>query len=429
MKKYLISIPFVIALSVLTVYIIGGLKNKNIEKLMARGDFSGAEAACSDLEGEAKIKCYRALATTHYNEDRYEKAAVLYAKAGAHLNVIGSYYLGDMIAEAEAYCHAQSGETKKKCAHHLAGKFYFNGNYKKALQFYQISKDKNMTAYIEQKVPVFQLMEELDKVVQFKKDHEVRIKLLGFKETLKDYIYMKKFLDWRIESNTETAKLAAAFSKKAVRELEDDAAPVFIEKIEINTSRGWTPGQITAISFYHVKMASLIRMIKHLHNMAAFRLFFTRNSVVFVESPTKNDREKTIPKDLNYEEAFKKALEHVGIFFKTLADSKEGNDPQWLDDYRHDLGIDMRVVDYVFNMMDNLEIRIVDIKRRSTRFKKAGQDKKRSAKRADELVQEFLSISNKVLHAIGKGKYNEANQLLTDGYNEIKGKLALVKPN
>ena len=393
-----------------------GCKRKTIEQLLQRGKVEAAERRCEKKKPEEKTGCYKTIALFYLKKDQYKKAAAYYAKAGAHINVINSYFQGDLILEAEKYCADQTGVAKKQCAARLGRKFFIDENPGKAIQYYKIAGETEKVLYIEAKVPVFRLVDQINKKAGEVKDFKLSGKIMGIKKALIAYIYMEKYHRWPYHKKSGPYKLAAGIYEEALNMLEEKVVPIFVKTLN-NSNFDWSEKSVRSLSFDHFKMESLINLIKHLHHIADKREFFTKYSVVYQD---KSKKEKKEPhQSLNYEEAYMKTLDHSKILLAEIVESNGVKNKEWLDDYQHDMSIDMQVVDYIASMIDNVKARLDDIRRRSQKLQKSSKDQA-VKKKTGHLYWDFVAQCNRVLHLISKEKYQEANDLLISGYETAK---------
>jgi tetratricopeptide (TPR) repeat protein len=411
LTKLLFLIPLIIL-----VLPGSGCKRKTIEQLLQRGKVEAAERRCEKKKPEEKTGCYKTIALFYLKKDQYKKAAAYYAKAGAHINVINSYFQGDLILEAEKYCADQTGAAKKQCAARLGRKFFIDENHSKAIQYYNIAGETEKVLYIEAKVPVFRLVDQINKKAGEVKDFKLSGKIMGIKKALIAYIYMGKYHRWPYHKKSGPYKLAAGIYEEALNMLEEKVVPIFVKTLN-NSNFDWSEKSVRSLSFDHFKMESLINLIKHLHHIADKREFFTKYSVVYQDKSKK--ARKGPHQSLNYEEAYMKTLDHSKILLAEIVESNGVKNKEWLDDYQHDMSIDMQVIDYIASMIDNVKARLDDIRRRSQKLQKTSKDEA-VKKKTDKLFWDFVAQCNRVLHLISKEKYQEANDLLISGYETAK---------
>ncbi len=406
-----------------------GCKRKGIDELMAEGKYSEADSYCDSVKDEQKKQCYNILATLYFRKDKFDKAAHFYAKAGEHIKVIHSYFRGDLIPEAENYTRAQEGQTKRNCAALLAKKLYIYGDPRKAIEYYRMAGQYRMASYIESKIPVFELYSQIKKLLPTFKDPVQRKKIANFNITLKSYIYMDNFLKWPYGSSTKVMKTADELCLKALRMIEQEAAPEFIQRLKASVDDGiWNQRRLNEISFTHAKMDSLEKLLKYIHNIANLRNFFTQYSVVYHGEPGHGNiplEETSKPssqKSFNYEQAFLKAISRGEGVFETINFAAEAPNQINLEEYIEDFTIDLQVVDYILTLMQNLETRVKDIQQRSKQYRiaKGGQ---LAQKKADQLFWAFVAEGNKVLYAVSQEEYQRANDRLTSAYEAAKKEL------
>lgn len=414
----LTKLPVLIILIIL-VLPGSGCKRKTIEQLLQRGKTEAAEKRCQKMNPEEKTRCYKTIALFYLKKDQYKKAAMYYAKAGAHISVLNSYLQGDLILEAGKYCAAQTGAAKKQCAARLGRKFFIDENPGQAIQYYNIAGETEKAAYIETRVPVFQLVDLIKKKAIEVKDFNLSGKITGLKKALIAYIYMDKYQKWPYHKKSAPYERAAGIFENAQKMLEDKVVPTFIKTLN-NSSFDWSEEGVRRLSFDHFKMESLINLIKHLHHIADKREFFTKYSVVYVENSQKGKKETR--QSLNYEQAYMKALDHAKMLLEEIEESNGVKNKEWLEDYQHDINIDMKVIDYIVSMMDNVKARIDDIHRRNQKLQKSSKDEA-VKKNTEALFWDFVAQCNRVLHLIGKEKYQEANGLLISGYGTAKSRI------
>jgi hypothetical protein len=411
LTKLLVLIPLIIL-----VLPGSGCKRKTIEQLLQRGKVETAERRCEKMKPEEKTGCYKTIALFYLKKDQYKKAAMYYAKAGAHINVINSYFQGNFIREAEKYCADQTGVAKKQCADRLGRKFFIDENPGKAIQYYNIAGETEKVLYIEAKVPVFQLVEQINKKAAEVKDFNLSGKITGLKKALIAYIYMDKYHKWPYHKKSGPYKTAAGIYEDALKMIEDKVVPTFIKTLN-NSNFDWSEKNVRALSFDHFKMESLINLIKHLYHIADKRDFFTKYSVVYQDKSKKG--KKGPHQSLNYEEAYMKTLDHSKMLLEEIVESNGVKNKERLDDLQHDINLDMQVIDYIASMIDNVKERIDDIHRRSHKLQKSSEDEA-VKKKTENLFWDFVAQCNRVLHLIGKEKYQEANDLLISGYGTAK---------
>lgn len=409
------SIPAWSVLVILAILPGAGCKKKNLEQLLERRYYEAAIKLCEKKEGEEKRKCNKTIAAYYLHDDLYENAAFYYDKAGEHLEAINCYYLGNFIAEAETYCAKQTGNTKIKCAAHLARKFYFNRKPDKAVFYYQMAGDDRMTKWVRGRTPVFTLMETIEKKRETEKNPETRTQMKKIAGTLSSYIYMGKYAKWPYGEKTEPDQRAAKICEKAVRLLEETAAPAFFDILKNTLPDPQWPGKNTPVfSFHHARLDSLIKLVQYVHNIAGYRRFFT----------TIDSQETKKKKQTDYEAVYTVALTRADGLFETIAVARGVTDEKRLTVYEEDLSIDLDIIEYVSAIMDNLEIRTGDIKTRGKQYHK--RLKTEAAKeKSEKLSREFAVLTGRVLGTVGKEEFQEANDMLTVGYETIKTQLTV----
>ncbi|UCH94357.1 MAG: hypothetical protein JSV88_29375 [Candidatus Aminicenantes bacterium] len=398
------------------IILIFACKGKSIDQLLEQGKTRAAERRCEKKNPRDKIKCYNSIAAFFLKKDQYKKAAGYYAKAGEHIKVINTYFQGNLIREAEKYCAAQTGDTKKQCAVRLGKKFFIKGNYNQAIRYYNTAGENENVLYIQAKIPIFQLVEQIDKKSKGMKDMEAGEKMKGIQKTLTAYIYMDKYHKWPYDRESNPYKRAADIYEKALKMLEDEVVPTVVKTLN-SSSFAWSKQGVESLAFDHLKLESLIDLVRCLHHIAAKREFFSEYSVVFLEKSGKKENESH--KSLNFEEAYQKALDHSQTLLETIEESKDVQNKEWLQDYKEDLTIDMQVIEYISSMIDNVKIRIEDVQRHSRKPGKTSEDKAVKGI-PGQLFWDFVAQCNRVLHFIGKEEYQQANDLLISGYETAK---------
>jgi hypothetical protein len=279
-----------------------------------------------------------------------------------------------------------------------------------------------MVLYIESRVPVFQLVDRIGKRLKEMRDPGVSAEMRRIKQTLTAYIYMDKYQEWPYHSESGPDNGAANIFTRARKMLETSVVPTFIEKLN-SSSFDWSKKSIESVSFDHLKLEGLINLIKSLFHIAGKRKFFTRYSVVYHGEEKK--KEKDAFKSLNYEKAYLKALDHSKTLLETIEEADREKNNEWLQDYKDDVTVDIKVIEYISSMMDNMKIRIEDIRKRSQKLQKNSEDE--AVKKASEkLFRDFAAVCNRVLHAISKGEYQKANDLLVSGYETAKAGIIKV---
>lgn len=441
LKKYSITFSLLVLIAAAGILFNSGCKKaRTVEQLVDAESLVEAIERVEELKGEAKIKGYRKIAGYYFKIDEYKTAADFYIKAGAHERAVNCFYLGDMITQAEDYTSKLKGTDKQKCAAHLAKRFYAKGDYNRALKYYRLGGDAAKVTYIETKIPIFKLAEAVDEARKKVRDFNNNTRMRGFSHTIKEYIYIDKYRKWNHGENTEPDYRAAAICKKAFDMIEKDAAPLFFDKVRVLLTKDeWTKKTLEPLEYHHTKLVSLIELIEKIHQIAEFRPFFTRHSNPYRE-PTKNGEtpkikstpektKKTFPdpgKALNYEQVYLRALNYADSLFDTIEDAKDVTKLDWLKDYRDDLSVDTRNIEYIYSMLQNLQTRLSNIIRFSKQLKKSTETDAIKNK-AERLSRDFLSKSNLILYYISTGKYNEANTLLTTSYESFRQQLAVRK--
>jgi tetratricopeptide (TPR) repeat protein len=411
LTKLLVLIPLI-----MLVLPGSGCKRKTIEQLLQRGKVEAAEKRCEKIKPEEKTDCYKTIALFYLKNEQYKKAAMYYAKAGAHINVINSYFQGDLITEAEKYCAEQTGEVKKQCAASLGRKFFIDENPGKAIQYYHLAGETEKVLYIEAMTPIFQLVDQINKKAAEAKDFDLSGKITGLKKALVAYIYMEKYHKWPYPKEPGPYQTAASIFEDALKILEDNVVPTFIKTLN-DRSFDWSEKSVRSLSFDQFKMESLINLIIHLHHIADKKEFFTKYSVIYQDKSKREKKEP--PQSINYEEAYMKVLDHSKMLLEEIAESNGEKNKEQLDDYQHDINIDMQIIDYIASMMDNVKSRIDDIHQRSQKLKNSSKDEAVKEK-AEKLFWDFAARCSRVLHLISKEKYQEANDLIISAYDTAK---------
>lgn len=419
MKHIKLTGMLVLAPLIIMVLTGSGCKKKSIEQLLQRGKIEAAEKRCQKMKPEEKPACYKTIALFYLQKDQYKKAAMYYAKAGAHINVINSYFQGDLIREAEKYCADQTGEAKKQCAASLGRKFFIDEKPEKAIQYYHIAGETGKVSYIEAMVPIFQAVDLVNKKAAEVKDFNLSSKITGLKKALIAYIYMEKYHTWPYSKEPGLYKTAAEIFENALKILREDVVPAFIKTLN-DRSFDWSEKSVLLLSFDHFKMESLINLIKNLHHIADKKEFFTKYSVVYQD---KSGKEKNESRQLlNYEEAYMKVLDHSKMLIEEIVESRGEKNKAGLEDYQYDINIDMQIIDYIASMFDNVKSRIDDINQRRQKLQTSSKDET-VKKSADKLFWDFAAQCGRVLHLISKEKYQEANDLIISAYDTAKSGL------
>lgn len=405
----------------ITLFIVNsGCKEKNLEQLLEMRRYNAAEKYCEKREGEEKKKCCKTIASYYYQDDHFQKAAIFYDKAGEPVETVKCLWQGNRVAEAEEYCKKQSGDIKKQCAANLAGKFYYTGNPDKAVYYYQAAEDTEMTAWVQGRTPVFQLVKTIETDWKTIENPDIRSKMKAISKTLNAFIYMEKYIKWPHGEETEPDRQAALACEKAVRLMDEEAAPSLMEKIKVITAgSAWNEENLTALSFPRARLESLTKLVQYLHNIARYRGFFAKYTGETAETGGKINR--------NYQTAYNTVLKHAEGLFETVGLADRVTDGAQLKIYEEDLSIDLTVIDYISSMMDNLEIRIGDIQTRGKQYRRH-YNNDAALKKSEQLSGDFVVLCNRVLEAIGKEKFQEANDLLITGYESAKNELTVKTP-
>jgi hypothetical protein len=403
------------------LFLNSGCKEQNLEQLLEMRKYNAAEKYCEKREGEEKKKCCKTIAAYYYQDDQFEKAALFYDKAGEPVDTVKCLWQGNLIAEAEEYCKKQPGDIKKQCAANLAGKFYYSGNPTKAVDYYQMAEDSEMTAWVQGRTPVFQLVKTIETGWKTIDNPDIRGMMKAVSRALGSYIYMEKYSKWPYGEETESDRQAVVTCEKAIRLMDEKAAPLFMEKIK-STAAGsqWTAENLEMLSFPRARLESLTKLVQYLHNIAGYRGFFAK----YTEGTAETAGEKV---NANYAAAYNTALKRAGGLIETVGLADGVTDRKQLKVYEEDLSIDLTVIDYISSMMDNLEIRIGDIQTRGKQYRRYHNDAA-SKEKSEQLSGDFISLCNRVLQAIGKEEFQEANDLLINGYESIKKELIVKQP-
>ncbi len=430
LKGHIFSITLALLPAVLLLF-TAGCKSKSIDQLLAEGKYDKAEKACSKLEANEQAKAYGKVASTYFEKKMYDQAAVVFDKAGNPLGAINSYYRGDNMAKAESYCREQPGKTQKDCAAHIGRLYYSTDNYRKAIEFFRLAGDEKKAVYIESKVPVYQLVETIGKETPKIPNAKVRKVMKAYAHSLKAFIHLEDYLEWPHKLDSPLDKKASALCEKAVKQIREHSAPTLIEKItHMAAGSGWDLKKLETAAYYNAELEQLIKLVKLLRDTGGHRKFFTKYSVVFQDpadkkSPgTKEDETWDPGKARNFEEVYQKVLFHADGLFDSIKGAKDIKDPKILKDYQGDLGIDMDIIVYIESMLRNVRLRFLDLKRKADQLRKAADAAGVSQKqKAGRLMNEFTASCNRILHAIGKGQFQEANALLTTQYETAKRQL------
>jgi tetratricopeptide (TPR) repeat protein len=423
-----------IALIAIVIFATPGCKKKSLDQLLEQKRFGDAETLCENLEGKDKIDCLRRIAGIYVRDNKFERAALLYKKAGAPVKVLEAYHMGEFYSESEEYAAQQTGKAKTDCAVWLGKRYYKTGKYNKAIQYYTIAGIPEMVEYITSKIPVFQMVETMQKSAKSVKDYETKNKVNQYADVLQNYIYLRQHRNWEYSTDNDNDKKAAEIYQKAFTLIQDEAAPVFIEKVKKileDEKVTWTPQQLQPLAYDYTRLNSLIGNLDFLRKIAGYRRFFSR----FPEKPKekKTTKEKEIKVELppiatglNFDSAYKKALENAAGILETVKYSK---DLDIKTDYKiliEDFGIDIENLDYITSMLKNIQIRINEIKRRAGQFRKvSGKTDAESFTRRH--VHEFIAACGRVLSAIGKADYKEANRELLSSYEKAEKAMPVKK--
>lgn len=408
--------PLLLILLIILVFPGSGCKRKSIEQLLQRGKVEAAKKRCEKMKPEEKTGCYKTIALFYLKNDQHQKAANYYAIAGAHINVINSYLQGDLIPEAEQYCADQTGAAKKQCAARLGRKFFIDENPGKAIQYYHIAGKTEEVLYIKTRLPVFQLVDQINKKTAAVKDVNLSGKITAIKKALMAYIYMDKYHRWPYHKKSGPDKMAAGIYENALKMLEHQVVPTFIKTVN-HSDFDWSEKSVRSLSFDLFKIERLIDLIKNLHHIADKREFFTQYSVPYQDKSKKQS--KTPHQSLNYEDAYMKALDHSRMLLEEITAANGVKNKEGRADYQHDINIDMQIIDYIASMLDNIKARIDDIHRRSQKLQKSNKEEV-IKKKTERMFWDFVAQCNRVLYLISNEEYQEANDLLLSGYDTAK---------
>lgn len=426
------TVPSILIVSLLAaLLLIPGCKGKSIDKLLDEKKYDAAEKACMDKEGNERKECLEKVATVYQRNSDFKKAAEIFDKAGEPLRATEAYFLGNYVSDAENYCKKQTGNTKLACASLLGNNFYRIGNYQKAITYFQLAGNTEMSDYITGKIPVFQLLELIGQRLSILTNKNLYSKLSNFNDTLKDYIYLNQYFKWPFAIQSPEDKRAAEIREKAIQTMEESLTPLLIEKtlVLVSSPEPLTPGLEWA-TLYNSGMNGLINMIKNFHTIAGYRKFFTKYSVPFRDIASLNSKNTNPEHDIsvsnsfNYEEAYAKALTYAETTLISAQELKKLKDSKQIKGYIEDFTIDRENIHYIAEMLKNLEVRILDIKKRAEYVKKQNSSIV-SPNEAEKIYQNFISTGNRVLHAIGKEEYQKANDLLTNEYDLTKMRLKI----
>lgn len=418
-----------ICLSLITLlFSTTSCKKASTENLLARGKVEDAVENCEDLEDKARKECFLKVAQFHFQQEQFKKAAKLYAKAEAHDRVINSYLLAKSRADAEAYCKSLEGGGKKQTAVLLARSFYLGGDYDKAIHYFTMAGEMERVKNVRAKIPSFKMVEALEKRQASTQNAAAKRQIADIKETLKEYIYMDRYRKWTLDTGKETDKQAKAAYQKAWAGIDGNAAPSFTGKLRtLLEKEQWSAADLDNLSFDHAWLRDLMTVIKSLDRAAYTRRFFSKYSVVFLGNAKASTvkPQKDYNKDYNFEESYSKLLSHTSELFKTLKEymAEKKIDKQLLADYKNDLEVDIEIINYIAGMLVNLQTRIVEIDRRGKRIRKFN-DGEAIKIQTETILWDFVAIVNQVMHIMGKGDYQDANQLMLSGYNTARETIA-----
>jgi len=408
---------------VISILFFSGCKGKGVEQLLEQRRVEAAERRCEKLKDEEKKEGYRKIAAFYLQEEKYKKAADFYARSQEHIKVINSYFQGDYIAEAERYCQGLDGEIKKKCADKLGRKFFLNGQYKKAINYYQLAGNTEEKSYIESQIPFFQLRETLDMKTLEIKDIELNKEIAALKKLIGTYIYLGRLRQWPYPAKSESDKKAAQYHEKALRLLDDQLIPKLRQTLG-SDSFDWSKESFAALDFERFKIKSLLDYLSNMHHIADKQEYFSRLAKGYRDIP---HQEKNTTSDLlNYDETYMKTLSHARTLLRDLEDAESITDPDLLKDYRNDIGIDNQVIEYIASLLNNLRLRVDDLRKRGLKLKNSKPDGSLDS-HADKVYWDFVFECSRVLHLVSKEKYQKANDLLLSGYENAKAALVDIK--
>ncbi len=463
MKSNWKTLKALLLLTIAISLITSGCKDKSTDQLLMQGKIKSAIKQCKGKEGKEKIDCAKKIALFYFENDQFKKAALFYSQAGDHERAMSCYLLADSIADAETYCNNQTGEVQKKCALQLGRVYYLRANYEQSIHYYQLAGNAQKVAFVTSKIPIFQLVNRLDKAIKETKEKKIAAKKQGqeqpnqkdlekekqkqiyrisrVKTTIRDYIYLPESLrKWRFKQDTEVDKEAAAICEKAIKIIEEQVAPTLLTKTEdLLATSLWTGQEAEAAGLEEIKLNRLTKLLKAINKIAVHRTLFTTHSVVYLppqtspkgksktKSDTKSDtgsKEKPA-KSLNYEEAYRKALTHAKGVFDTIKIYEKLTGKDLLKDFTNDMDVDMDIVQYISGMLDNIRARIMELERNRRQIKKKTKDIGLHEK-VNKYLKDFNGVCNRVLHIIGKGNYKEANAFLLSGYKIAKDELVKI---
>jgi len=413
------SLWFIMVLVIITG-VNTGCKRTNLDKLIAESKLIQAEKYCNSLEGQEQKDAYGKVAVAYLKDGDCIKAADLYAKAGDHIQVMEAYYRGDVLYKAESYCGNQTGEIKSKCAEWLANTFFLNGDHAKAIHYYQVCGKQEMAQYVSSKVPLFQLIEELKKQSSSSRDIESNKKFEEYSDTIRSYIYAEKKWEWKKLTDYPSDQQAVKDCNQAIILIRDEAAPIFIQKLkDLLSMKNRSEKNFKSLFYPYSQLDTLLKLVNHLHLIVGKRSFFTKYSLAYIEKGNDSSPLSYETKAVNYEEAFKVALFRTAGIFDTIRKAKATSDMGELSGYAGDLYIDLDVINYIQELMKNIEIRVQDIQRMSKDYRLNSEDPS-AANFSEKRFWDFVAICNRVLYEVGKERFQEANNRLTEGYDSVK---------
>lgn len=401
------------------VFFCTGCKKKSIDELLQQGRVDVAQKYCGNLENEAQKECFAKIAVYYFQLEDFKKAAEFYAKAGDHVRVISCYLIGDSLPDAEAYCAKLPASSRKEGASLLAKSCYLRGNYTAAMRYYQMAGEMQKAEQIRAKVPAFQLLEALQANATKYARSEIRSKIETVHETLKTYLYLDGYDTWRFGSKNETDRAAALIFAKAHHVLQQSVAPVFIENItKTLATSSWTTESVAVIFFHRARMNRLIRVLKALDTIGSYRRFYSNYAGMSQITPEKGEP--------GYEVVYKSAVHHAAGLMETIAQSEKGVKASLFADFSNDMDVDGEVVDYIADMLDNIQARLMELETRGKHIQKVSTDQMIKSEISGGFVN-FVSACNLVLLEIGKKEYRNANEMLLKTYNAAKKKITDIE--
>ncbi|MCP4218056.1 MAG: hypothetical protein GY765_25660, partial [bacterium] len=378
-----------------------------------------AAEVCDHLEGEAKNKCLKKIAARCYESDQYGKAAHYYIRAGAHIDVVDSYLVGETPKEAEDYCNSLQGKDLQRCASKLARYFYIVGNYKNALRYYGTAGDTEKVREMEAKTPLFQMKETIEKDIKKAKEKGVKSVMAGVKKTITICIYnVDNFRNRQFHKQKESGKKAAVIRASLLEKI-DGKTPVFVQKVrDILDAPQWTVENTTDISIVSRRLSGFIRLLELVDRIAGRRTFFDKFPTVAGGSSS-SDGESDFDKTLLL------ALTHCEGYSQLLQQAHKEPDAKIREDLLYNADVDLKIVEYLSGLLDNVKTRVLDIKRLTNHIRKKGTPAMKTE--SESLLREFTVQCNLVLKSVLSKKYDEANQTLLTAYEAAKEPLTKFK--